>query len=178
MQQEIQLTREVTAIQIPSGDSVVLPVGTPVYITQRLGGTFTVATSQGLARISSTDADALGVDADEEKRKQEQAVRIKDAPLEDQIWHQLKQVYDPEIPVNILELGLIYEINVLEGNDIIVKMTLTSPACPVAETLPVDVEQKIKEIPDVNNAKVEITFDPPWEKDMMSEEANMELGMW
>lgn len=90
----------------------------------------------------------------------------------------MRTCYDPEIPVNILELGLIYEINALPGNDIQVKMTLTSPACPVAETLPVEVEQKIKSIPDVNNAKVEITFDPPWEKDMMSEEAKMELGMW
>ncbi len=99
-------------------------------------------------------------------------------PITERVKDVLRTCYDPEIPVNILELGLIYEINVLEGNDIIVKMTLTSPACPVAETLPVDVEQKIKEIPDVNNAKVEITFDPPWEKDMMSEEAKMELGMW
>ena len=85
---------------------------------------------------------------------------------------------DHEIPVNILELGLIYGLNILEGNDVHIKMTLTSPACPVAETLPVDVEQKIKAIPDVNNAKVEITFDPPWDKDMMSEEAKLELGMW
>jgi FeS assembly SUF system protein len=99
-------------------------------------------------------------------------------PLEDRVRDVLKTCYDPEIPVNILELGLIYELKVLEGNDVHIKMTLTSPACPVAETLPVDVENKIKQIPDVNNAKVEITFDPPWEKDMMSEEAKMELGMW
>jgi FeS assembly SUF system protein len=98
--------------------------------------------------------------------------------LRDRVVEILKTCYDPEIPVDIYELGLIYEINVNEGNDIHVKMTLTSPACPVAETLPVEVEQKIKSIPDVNNAKVEITFDPPWEKDMMSEEARMELGMW
>ena len=97
-------------------------------------------------------------------------------PITERVKDVLRTCYDPEIPVNILELGLIYEINVLEGNDINVKMTLTSPACPVAETLPVEVEQKIKGIPDVNNAKVEITFDPPWEKDMMSEEAKMELG--
>ncbi len=99
-------------------------------------------------------------------------------PVTERVKDVLRTCYDPEIPVNILELGLIYEINVLEGNDIHVKMTLTSPACPVAETLPVEVEQKIKGIPDVNNSKVDITFDPPWEKDMMSEEAKMELGMW
>ena len=99
-------------------------------------------------------------------------------PLRDRVVDMLKTCYDPEIPVDIYELGLIYEINIDEGNDVNIKMTLTSPACPVAETLPVDVEQKIKSIPDVNNAKVEITFDPPWEKEMMSEEAKLELGMW
>ncbi len=99
-------------------------------------------------------------------------------PLRDRVVDMLKTCYDPEIPVDIYELGLIYEIRIDEGNDVHIKMTLTSPACPVAETLPVDVEQKIKNIPDVNNAKVEITFDPPWEKEMMSEEAKLELGMW
>jgi FeS assembly SUF system protein len=98
--------------------------------------------------------------------------------LRDRIVEVIKTCYDPEIPVDIYELGLIYEININEGNDVLIKMTLTSPACPVAETLPVEVEQKIKNIPDVNNAKVEITFEPPWEKEMMSEEARMELGMW
>lgn len=98
--------------------------------------------------------------------------------LRDRVIEILKTCFDPEIPVDIYELGLIYEINVNEGNDVNIKMTLTSPACPVAETLPVEVEQKIKNIPDVNNAKVEITFDPPWEKEMMSEEAKLELGMW
>ena len=98
--------------------------------------------------------------------------------LEERIKDVIKTCYDPEIPVNIWELGLIYEIKVDEGNDVNVKMTLTSPACPVAETLPVEVENKIKEIADVNTAKVEITFDPPWDKEMMSEEARLELGMW
>src|SRR5436190_22954638 len=99
-------------------------------------------------------------------------------PLIDRVKDVIRTCYDPEIPVNILELGLIYEIKVDEGNDVLVRMTLTSPACPVAETLPVEVENKIKEIPDVNSAKVEITFDPPWDKEMMSEEAKLELGMW
>jgi FeS assembly SUF system protein len=98
--------------------------------------------------------------------------------LRDRIVETLKTCYDPEIPVDIWELGLIYEIMITEGNDVHIKMTLTSPACPVAETLPPDVEQKIREMPDVNSAKVEITFDPPWDKEMMSEEARLELGMW
>jgi len=99
-------------------------------------------------------------------------------PLQDRVVDVLKTCYDPEIPVNIYDLGLIYEVQVSDGNDIHVRMTLTSPACPVAETLPPEVEQKIREIPDVNSAKVEITFDPPWDKNMMSEEARLELGMW
>lgn len=98
--------------------------------------------------------------------------------LRDRIIETIKTCYDPEIPVDIWELGLIYEININEGNDVHVKMTLTSPACPVAETLPPSVEDKIRNIPDVNDARVEITFDPPWEKEMMSEEARLELGMW
>jgi FeS assembly SUF system protein len=98
--------------------------------------------------------------------------------LRERVIEVLKTCYDPEIPVDIWELGLIYEINISEGNDVHIMMTLTSPACPVAETLPPDVEQKVRDIPDVNSAKVEITFEPPWEKDMMSEEARLELGMW
>ena len=96
--------------------------------------------------------------------------------LYDRVIETIKTCYDPEIPVDIYEL--IYEVKIIEGNDVHVKMTLTSPACPVAESLPLEVEQKIKSIPDVNDAKVELTFDPPWDKDMMSEEARMELGMW
>lgn len=98
--------------------------------------------------------------------------------IEDKVLEVIKTCYDPEIPVNIYELGLIYEIKVDDGNDVHVKMTLTSPSCPVAETLPPDVENKIKGIPEVNNAKVEITFDPPWEQSMMSEAAKLELGFY
>ena len=99
-------------------------------------------------------------------------------PLISRVKDVLKTCYDPEIPVDILELGLIYDIELKPGNDVHVKMTLTSPACPVAETLPVEVENKLKEIPDLNQASVEVTFNPPWDKEMMSEEAKMELGMW
>lgn len=99
-------------------------------------------------------------------------------PLIERIVEVIRTCYDPEIPVNICELGLIYDIRISEGNDLSVKMTLTSPNCPVAETLPAEVEQKLENIPELNSVKVEITFDPPWEREMMSEEAKMELGMW
>lgn len=99
-------------------------------------------------------------------------------PLLERIVEVIRTCYDPEIPVNICELGLIYDIHISEGNDLSVKMTLTSPNCPVAETLPAEVEQKLENIPELNSVKVEITFDPPWEREMMSEEAKMELGMW
>ena len=98
--------------------------------------------------------------------------------LDERVKDVLKTCYDPEIPVNIWELGLIYEIKISEGNDVHVRMTLTSPACPVAESLPPEIEQKIKTIVDVNSAKVEVTFEPPWNKDMMTEEAKLELGFW
>jgi FeS assembly SUF system protein len=119
---------------------------------------------------------------DEKSRENENMAESENIPevksLRERIIDVLKSCYDPEIPVDIWELGLIYEINISEGNDVHIKMTLTSPACPVAETLPPDVEQKVRDIADVNTAKVEITFDPPWEKEMMSEEARLELGMW
>ena len=99
-------------------------------------------------------------------------------PLIERIVEVIRTCYDPEIPVNICELGLIYDIRISERNDLSVKMTLTSPNCPVAETLPAEVEQKLENIPELNSVKVEITFDPPWEREMMSEEAKMELGMW
>jgi FeS assembly SUF system protein len=96
--------------------------------------------------------------------------------LAQKVIDMLKTCYDPEIPVDIWELGLIYEININAGNELFVKMTLTSPSCPVAETLPPEVEQKLRDIEGIRAAKVEITFDPPWEKDMMSEVAQLELG--
>jgi FeS assembly SUF system protein len=96
--------------------------------------------------------------------------------LETEVLDMIRTCYDPEIPVNIYELGLIYEININENKDVKVLMTLTSPSCPVAETLPPDVENKIKGIEGVNSAKVDITFEPPWEQSMMSEEAKLELG--
>ena len=180
MHEEISLTREVSAIQIPSGDSVTLPMGTPVYITQRLGGTSTVATSQGLARISASDVDALGINLSEEMRKLERAVRITDAPMEDQVWESLKSVYDPEIPVDIVNLGLVYDC-ILEAIDgkttALVKMTLTAPGCGMGPVIAADAQAKIMMIDGIDDARVELVWDPAWNQEMISEEGKMKLGM-
>ncbi|MFM8914069.1 MAG: DUF59 domain-containing protein [Flammeovirgaceae bacterium] len=101
---------------------------------------------------------------------------ISDTNLRDQVLAAIKTVYDPEIPVDIYELGLIYEINIYPINNVYIQMTLTSPSCPSAEVIPSEVEQKVKEIEDVNEVKVEVTFDPPYSQDMMSEAAKLELG--
>ena len=180
MHQEIHLTREVPAIQIPSGDSLTLPAGTQVFITQRLGGTYTVATSQGLARISSQDADALGIDPEEERRKHEAAVKLKDAPLEEQVWAQLKGVYDPEIPVDIVNLGLVYDcaIENIDGKTTAsVKMTLTAPGCGMGPVIAADAQAKLMTIDGIDDARVELVWDPAWNQEMISEEGKMKLGM-
>ena len=180
MHEEITLTREVSAIQIPSGDAVILPVGTPVYITQRLGGTFTVATSQGLARIPASDADALGIVADEDKRKPENIIRIVDGPVEDQVWAQLKTVYDPEIPVDIVNLGLVYDciLEQIDGKTTVsVKMTLTAPGCGMGPVIAADAQAKVMMIDGIDDARVELVWDPAWNQEMISEEGRMKLGM-
>jgi probable FeS assembly SUF system protein SufT len=180
MHEEVSLTREVDAIQIPSGDTITLPAGTPVVITQTLGGTYTVATSSGLARISSTDADALGVAPDKEVEKKAEENRLKDATLEEQVWHQMKQVFDPEIPVDIVNLGLVYDCKlseVDEGHDVDVKMTLTAPGCGMGPVIAADAQARIMSLSEVNEARVELVWDPPWNQDMISEEGKMKLGM-
>lgn len=180
MHEEIKLSREVSAVQIPSGDAMMLPAGTAVFITQRLGGTYTVATSQGLARISSQDADALGINPEEEKQKQEDAIRLKDAPLEEQVWAQLKSVYDPEIPVDIVNLGLVYDCAIEQQGDkkvVQVKMTLTAPGCGMGPVIAADAQAKIMTIDSIDEAHVELVWDPAWNQDMITEEGKMKLGM-
>ena len=180
MHEEIKISRELTAVQIPSGDSMTLPAGTAVFITQRLGGTYTVATSQGLARISSQDADALGVNPEEEQKKQADAVRLKDAPLEEQVWAQMKGVYDPEIPVDIVNLGLVYDCEIQQVEDkkvVQVKMTLTAPGCGMGPVIAADAQAKIMTIDGIDEANVELVWDPAWNQDMITEEGKMKLGM-
>lgn len=177
--QKIELMRDVDAIQIPEGTRLRLQKGDPVYVMQVLGGMFTVETEQGfLARIDGRDADAIGQEIPPERK----AVEVSEhKSTEDLVWEQLRTCYDPEIPVNIVELGLIYEVKVSDfeggGNRVDVQMTLTAPGCGMGEVLKQDIEAKILDIPNVKIASVEVIFDPPWESAMMSEAARLQLGM-
>lgn len=182
MHSEIELKRQVEAIQIPSGDTIVLPMGIKVIITQSLGGTYTVATDQGLARISAKDADALGIDESAKKNSEAYGETPLTGPtLENAIWEQLKNVYDPEIPVNIVDLGLVYDMATEDMADnrtaVLVKMTLTAPGCGMGPTIAADAQSRLMTIPGVDDARVELVWDPPWNQEMISLEGRMKLGM-
>lgn len=181
MHEEIETTREVEAIQIPSGDLIRLPAGTKVMITQALGGTYTVATQSGLARIKAENADAIGIDLEAEKEKQSAGTRkVAEGDLEGAIWEQLKLVFDPEIPVNIVDLGLVYDCSVKEDEgetNVEIKMTLTAPGCGMGPTIAADAQSKILMLEGIDNAQVDLVWDPVWNQDMISEEGKMKLGM-
>lgn len=181
MHEEIETTREVEAIQIPSGDLIRLPAGTKVMITQALGGTYTVATQSGLARIKAENADAIGIDLEAEKEKQSAASQmVADGDLQGAVWEQLKLVFDPEIPVNIVDLGLVYDCVVKEEEgetNVEVKMTLTAPGCGMGPTIAADAQSKILMLEGISNAQVDLVWDPAWNQEMISEEGKMKLGM-
>ena len=184
MNASLELKRDVDAIQIPSGDQIKLPIGTKVIITQSLGGTYTVATDFGLARIAEKDADALGIDPMASKKDEGgTSSNIPDdaSDLEQAVWSQLRHVYDPEIPVNIVDLGLVYDCRVVEtetgGRKAEVKMTLTAPGCGMGPTIAADAQGRILTLEDIDDASVEVVWDPPWNQDMISIEGKMKLGM-
>jgi len=170
--ESIRLLRDVDAYVIPAGDEVKLLAGNLVKITQSLGGNYTVLINGNLVQIREENADALGfkISKKENKKKHE-------GTFEQQIWDQLKTCYDPEIPVNIVELGLIYDLQIEKNNDVNVKMTLTAPGCGMGPVLTEEVNRKISGLNDSNNVKVELVWEPQWNRDMMSEEAQLELGM-
>ncbi len=176
---EVTLTRDCNAIQIPSGNPIELPAGLQVVITQSLGDTYTVATPGGLARIEQQDADALGLDAAEASTAKIPVPA--EGSIEEAIWTQLKMVYDPEIPVNVVDLGLIYDCAVSEreggGRMVNVKMTLTAPGCGMGAAISADARSRILALEGIEDAEVELVWDPPWNQSMISEEGRMKLGL-
>jgi len=174
----VRFERDCEAILVPAGDSVTLPAGSVGYITQSLGGSWTVFVEGNLMRIAGKDGDAIGKTPPEPLQLPEGA---DNQVIEQLVWQQLRTCFDPEIPVNIVELGLVYEADVMSTDDgrrrVEVKMTLTAPACGMGEILVDDVRSKLELIPTVDEADVELVFDPPWNYNMMSEAARLETGM-
>jgi len=177
--QPCTFARDCEVVMIPQGDEVTIPAGTVAYITQALGGSFTVFVDGNLFRIAGVDADAIG-------RKPVLPPSLPEDATEDDVesllWEQMKTVYDPEIPVNIVDLGLIYrcEMRLDEDGDRVVDvdMTLTAPGCGMGDILVDDVRSKLKMVPTISQVNVELTFDPPWNYNMMSEVARLETGMY
>jgi probable FeS assembly SUF system protein SufT len=176
----IELRRDCEAVQIPQGATVLLPMGTPVDITQTLGGTYTVHAQGGLFRIAGKDSDALGMEMSspvESRPASNQGI----AANEQQVWDTLKTCFDPEIPVNIVDLGLVYamEIEKLPSgfSRINVKMTLTAPGCGMGATIAGDAQQKLLYLEGVEDANVEIVWDPPWHQSMITEQGRRVLGL-
>ena len=177
MHKSVVISRDVEATMIPAGTPIAIPAGTEVTITQALGGTYTVMGPGIMARIEGKNADALGLAATAEKPRTEPS-----GPVNvDAIWEQLKTCYDPEIPVNIVDLGLVYDVQVTPesdgGNRVEVKMTLTAPGCGMGGVIAGDAESKIRELPGVTDARVEVVWDPIWNQSMMSDAARLQLGL-
>jgi probable FeS assembly SUF system protein SufT len=176
----VTLSRECEAIQVPSGERMLLPAGTKATITQALGGTYSLITDQGyMVRVAGKDADALGkeptgiITVTEPPANEEEA--------EERVWEQLRTVYDPEIPVNIADLGLVYKCDVTplgEGQyKVAIDMTLTAPGCGMGDVLKAEVEQKLEDLPGLKDVDVQLVLDPPWDLTMMPEAARLQLGM-
>ena len=174
----VTLSRDVRAIIIPIGEAVTLREGTVGFLTQALGGSFTVYVEGNLFRIAGADADAIGKKPEAPPEVPEDAT---DEDIEKVIWDQLRTCYDPEIPVNIVDLGLIYRCDVTALPDgqrsVDVDMTLTAPGCGMGDILVQDAQEKIAVVPTVRDVRVELVFDPPWNQSMMSDEARLQTGL-
>jgi probable FeS assembly SUF system protein SufT len=174
----VVLQRDVRAVIVPAGVEVKLRTGSVGYITQSLGGSFTVYIEGNLFRIAGADGDAIGK---EPVQPPELPAGATDEDVNRLVWDQLRTCFDPEIPVNIVDLGLVYDCRLTPNDDgtrdVAVRMTLTAPGCGMGEVLVADVRDKLKLIPTVREADVELVFDPPWNQGMMSEAARLQTGM-
>jgi len=179
MNRERTLARELVATQIPSGDKQTLAAGTKILIHQTLGGSFTVQTDFGLFRIDGKDGDAIGEQAAD--HRVDASTLADGAPDPTAVWDQMRKVFDPEIPVNIVDLGLVYSMDVEKtesaGYRVSVAMTLTAPGCGMGPAIAEDAKSKILLVPGVGDSDVRITWDPPWNQSMISEEGKMKLGL-
>ena len=179
---EFILSRDCEVIQIPSGHKITIPGGTPGVITQTLGGSYTIATYQGLARVSEKDLDALGLEKPQETDGAVKPSGSSNGTVDEKaVWDQLRQCFDPEIPVNIVDLGLVYDCQLVQkpegGTKVEVKMTLTAPGCGMGPAIAHDAQSKILSINGVDEAQVDLVWDPPWNQNMISEAGRMKLGM-
>jgi probable FeS assembly SUF system protein SufT len=172
----IKLQRDCPATQVPFGNEINLPSGTEVTVTQALGGSYTVVANNNMYRINSSNADALG--------KTEPSLVAADSTcktIEDKVWAALRTCYDPEIPVNIVDLGLVYGVDITPTDadkcNVIIRMTLTAPGCGMGPIIAADAQQKVASLPEVANVEIAMVFDPPWSRSMMSEQAQLELGL-
>ena len=174
------LTRDVEAAVVPVGTKVTLQKGETAYITQSLGGSYTVVVNGNMFRIDGKDADALGFAASPKPAAATSGPMTQDE-LEKQVWEALKTCYDPEIPVNIVDLGLIYDCHLTSVGEnsfkADVKMTLTAPGCGMGPTLAQDVQNKLLNLDPIDEANVELVWDPPWNQSMMTEAAKLQLGL-
>ena len=180
METPIKISRDCDATLIPSGDEIKLIKGTLVRITQALGGDFTLYVNGNLLKLSGKDADAIGQKVDNSINK---SVQINNGEYnEELVWEQLRTCYDPEIPVNIVDLGLIYDLskkgNKKDGYSIKIRMTLTAPGCGMGPSIAQDVDNKVSVLPGINDVLVEVVWDPVWDQSMMSEDAKLKLGMF
>src|SRR5579872_1251467 len=176
----IELKRDCEATQVPYGGVQVLPAGSRVRITQSLGGSYTVTTEQGaMMRIEATNADALGLAPDAKQAQPEQAAPVSFS--EKLVWDRLKTVFDPEIPVNIVDLGLVFSCQITPaetgGQKIEIKMGMTAPGCGMGDVLRADIERKLSQLPKVKEVHAQIVFDPPWNPSRMSDAAKLQLGL-
>ena len=174
------LTREVEVTLIPQGTPMTLPEGEQVTITHRLGGNFTVMTANGMFRISGAHADALGEEVTRHATVSDNTKNEK--PINEEVLREaLKTVFDPEIPVNIVDLGLVYSIECKErsegGHEVTMQMTLTAPGCGMGPVIAEDARIRLQSVPGVTEAKVDIVWEPPWNQDMITEEGKMVLGL-
>jgi probable FeS assembly SUF system protein SufT len=173
------LIRDVEAAIIPAGDKVTLQKGEQATITQSLGGSYTVIVNGNMFRIEGKDADALGMEA--AAKPAGTGAPVTQENLEKEIWNQLRSCYDPEIPVNVVDLGLIYDCHLtpLNGSSFKadVKMTLTAPGCGMGPMLAQDVQNKLLSLEAVDDVNVELVWDPPWNQGMMTEAAKLQLGL-